>query len=252
MLHTALIWGWTGTGKTLFPKSLHQALLHWQLPYSLLALDFTKILCRREGAESEVLTQTKETCQGTRPLLLALQHAELVVPVDEVLEPWHAWLTDWLQNGNCSAGVVVLAITSSPDRIHPTLRNLFKFTAYYDLPTRQTARELLAVRGVQDAEIVTNHLYDKAEHFGVRFTGRGLLNGVDMWLARATTSGMPPEEHRPKDIAKMIFACSAGVDKKDIESYLDESLVLESHSFTESWTQRFRQLVDAGELHAKS
>jgi hypothetical protein len=119
------------------------------------------------------------------------------------------------------------------------LTNAIEFSAYYQLPTMETAGELLFVNGVPEPFAVAKELSSAADLLDAKFTGRGLLNAVEYWKA---IQDLVPRT--PTAIAEAMLVAFAPVPKEEIEKYLkaNEHWHQRSEDFLELWCGRYSRL----------
>src|ERR1700674_5809476 len=81
----ALLWGWSGTGKNLFPPSLQLALQDEGLPFGLLEIRCGKLPCLSSDELIDEFQQCRAIAmsEGVRPLIVAVDQVELLGDSEE-------------------------------------------------------------------------------------------------------------------------------------------------------------------------
>lgn len=244
LVHTVVLWGWVGTGKTLFPRSLFQALNYAGLKYSLVTVDCARLACLPVSEAVEIVERVEVVSAEVAPLLLAVSHADLLGGVGEALGRLCNWVTNFCRGAQDKAALVFL-ITSRPDELHPQIADQVNFRVYFDLPDEEHIPEILEYLAVPQYDAVAQELCAIWRmNGGSRFTARGLLNAVNYW--KTTTVHDATESKTSREIAEALAAACVTVPRAEIDSFRSQAkrLLEQSSDFFELWDGRFLKWFD--------
>lgn len=243
---TVLVWGRAGTGKTMLPLSLHQALVFAGLEFSLLTIDCSRFGCLSGDDEKNSLELVESIVRGASPLLLAVNHVELLHrSSNPPLRALFELLIGILSSEQNEAGILALLPTSRPDLVDRQIR--IDYRAYCPMPDMKSTAQLLYDRGelgIQDPEIanrISEELFRIGRDLNVMFSARSVFKA-----ARALKALPLPAGASPHETAQWIFASCNLVPRADVDEFerKNEKLILQSRDFVESWKVRYRSRFD--------
>lgn len=237
--YSVLVWGWPGTGKTLYPQHLYHRLRGTASPFSLLHIHGGKIPCATEEEAMSALNEVSAIAASADlyPMIIAFDEAQLLGPVGGSLEAFYNWLTSYLDSDSPGSGAVVFVITSEPELLDADLASQLGFQVFVPLPSFDAAVELLGAVGVPNAEAVTTRLWGLSEELGINFSGRSLIHGARYAKAIARAK----DSVETDTLVNAVLASSAPVPKHDFDKYLTEhfSSLRDSRDFLELWGGRY-------------
>lgn len=225
LLHSVLLFGWPGTGKTHFPELIAHDLCAADLNCFLITIQ-----CCRVGLSSNVehmmarLSKVDAIIRSGlyRPTVLLLEEIDALrqnnAPNPATLR-LTAWVADLLSLQSRPAGVLVFGVTNDPNRVAPRLLERLHFSMFVDLPDANEAAVLLKHNGIPKPDTVAKALFLRANRVQMGFSGRGLLAGVE--YAKLVKGDL--SRRQTSEIAPLLMAASGAVHAREFDRYMEEN-----------------------------
>jgi len=245
-LSRVLLWGWVGTGKTVFPLSLHQALVFARLRFALLTIDCSRFACMSQEAAKVWFDFIERVVRDSTPLLIAVNETEFLHHSSgNALTALFHLLRALLSSDRDEAGTLVLVSTSRPEILDRKLQ--VDYQAYLPMPDKVSTAQLLLhysggiLRESAIAMEISEELFRIAEGLNATFTARSIV-----MAARALPSRSPERHQTPRETAHWIAASCNLFPRADVQQFekRNEKILLESADFVRNWKDRYRDLFD--------
>lgn len=235
-----MVFGWAGTGKSVFPKMLTHNLNQSNTDCGLAYIRCHALTATLpvDQVRERLTTPEQFLDQGPESKLLVLDELDALAPSrkdNPGLLRLTSWAMDLLEANDAQLpGCLIIGITNNPDRVESAVYDRFPCSLYFEVPTAAILTDILEDRGIPYASDVTQALCQLVSAEGCRPTGRGVYEGANLVLAK---EGDALQAKSPKQIAHLMLGATAMVSDHQIQEYerAHRALISKSDAFLTSW-----------------
>jgi len=235
--------GWPGTAKSLFPTALV-----YELNKAGFDCGFAHVRCQSLTAELSVdsvrqrlakLSDFLNQCVAAK--VIVFDELDAFAPArgeNPALLRLSTWALDFfdVQRGHLKNGLII-GITNNPVQVDPAVLDRLPCSLYFELPSPEMIRAILANLGIPQSDAVSNELSKELNAKHEQINGRNVHGAASLAKAFFNSDISSVD---PKEIADFMLGNTRTVSDETLNTYRHDhrGLISKSEKFRNAWRSR--------------